>query len=73
MAATTTSSVTHLGLGQKSLRQTRLLFLLRAPGVLFALFPFLLVLDELFLLLENLKLLLEARFIVNLKLGFAQL
>ena len=63
----------HLGFGKKRLRQTRLFLLLRAPGILLALFLLLLVLNELFLLLENLELLLVAGLVVDLELGFVEL
>ena len=63
----------HLGFGKKRLRQTRLFFLLGTPSILLALFLLLFVLNELFLLLENLELLLVAGLVVDLELGFAQL
>ena len=60
----------HLRLGKKRLRQTRLFFLLGTPSILLALFLLLFVLNELFLLLENLELLLVAGLVVDLELGF---
>ena len=63
----------HLRLGKKRLRQTRLFFLLGTPSILLALFLLLFVLNELFLLLENLELLLVAGLVVDLELGFVQL
>lgn len=67
------SAETYLRFRQKRLRQARFFLLLRPPSVLLALFLFLFVLDELFLLLEDLELLLVARLVVDLKLGFVEL
>ena len=65
--------MTYLRLRQQRLRQTRLFLLLRTPGVFLALFLLLLVLDEFFLLLENLKLLLVAGLVVHFELRLVQL
>ena len=65
--------MTYLRLRQQRLRQTRLFLLLRTPGVFLALFLLLLVLDEFFLLLEDLELLLVAGLVVHLELRLVQL
>ena len=65
--------MTYLRLRQQRLRQTRLFLLLRTPSVFFALFLLLLVLDEFFLLLEDLELLLVAGLVVHLELRLIQL
>ena len=63
----------NLGFGEKGLRETRLFLLLGTPGILFALFLLLLVLDKLFLLLEYLEFLLVAGLVVDLELGIVKL